>query len=96
MAKKTNRREFVQVAGLAASGFMATAGLAGAVPDPQARPAPQAPSAAASLDRTWLCSRPPSKIVWAIPANRRPLMRLNTLPIAPPPESRLPPIESAG
>ena len=40
MAKKTNRREFVQVAGLAASGFMATAGpVAGAIPGAQARPA---------------------------------------------------------
>src|SRR5258705_9944986 len=42
MAKKTNRREFVQVAGLAASGLMATAGaLAGAAQQPQARPAPR-------------------------------------------------------
>ena len=42
MARKTNRREFVQVAGLAASGLMATARpLAGAVPEPQARPAPR-------------------------------------------------------
>ena len=42
MARKTNRREFVQVAGLAASGLMATARpLAGAVPGPQARPAPR-------------------------------------------------------
>ena len=33
MARKTNRREFVQAAGLAASGFMAAARpLAGAVP----------------------------------------------------------------
>src|SRR5712691_8684920 len=41
MARKTNRREFVQVAGLAASGLMATARpLAGAVPEPQGRPAP--------------------------------------------------------
>ena len=41
MARKTNRREFVQVAGLAASGLIATARpLAGAVPEPQARPAP--------------------------------------------------------
>src|SRR3989442_12770776 len=40
MAKKTNRREFVQVAGLAASGLMATAGpIAAAVPVSQARPA---------------------------------------------------------
>src|SRR5438477_10835027 len=42
MARKTNRREFVQVAGLAASGLMATGRpLAGAVPEPQARPAPR-------------------------------------------------------
>ena len=42
MAKKTNRREFVQVAGLAASGLMATAGpIAAAVPVSQARPAPR-------------------------------------------------------
>src|SRR5512138_552774 len=42
MARKTNRREFVQVAGLAASGLMAAAGpLAGANPEPQARQAPQ-------------------------------------------------------
>ena len=42
MARKTNRREFVQVAGLAASGLMATAGpLAGASPEPQARQASQ-------------------------------------------------------
>src|SRR5437660_11617338 len=42
MAGKTNRREFVQVAGLAASGLMATARpLAGVVPEPQARPAPR-------------------------------------------------------
>ena len=35
MARKTNRREFVQVAGLAASGFMATARtLAGASDEP--------------------------------------------------------------
>ena len=37
MARKTNRREFVQVAGLAASGLMASARpLAAAVPEPQA------------------------------------------------------------
>jgi len=43
MPRKTNRREFVQVAGLAASGFIAAADpLAGAIPEPQARPAPQA------------------------------------------------------
>lgn len=42
MAAKTNRREFVQVAGLAASGLMAAAGpLAAAVPEPQSRPAPR-------------------------------------------------------
>src|SRR5438105_10348390 len=42
MARKTNRREFVQVAGLAASGLMATGRpLSGAVPEPQARPAPR-------------------------------------------------------
>ena len=42
MARKTSRREFVQVAGLAASGFMATASpLAAAAPEPQARPAPR-------------------------------------------------------
>src|SRR5437867_6640194 len=42
MARKTSRREFVQVAGLAASGFMATARpLGAAVPEPQARPAPR-------------------------------------------------------
>ena len=41
MARRTNRREFVRVAGLAASGFMTTADpLAGAIPEPQARPAP--------------------------------------------------------
>src|SRR5258705_8093040 len=43
MTRKTSRREFVQVAGLAASGFMAAADpLAGAIPEPQARPAAQA------------------------------------------------------
>src|SRR5712691_1191974 len=42
MARKTNRREFVQAAGLAASGLMASARpLAAAVPEPQARPAPR-------------------------------------------------------
>ena len=41
MARKTNRREFVQVAGLAASGLMAAARpLAGAILELQARPAP--------------------------------------------------------
>ena len=38
MARKTNRREFVQVAGLAASGLMAAAGPLAAAP---ARPAPR-------------------------------------------------------
>ena len=38
MAGKTNRREFVQAAGLAARVLMAAAGpLAAAVPEPQAR-----------------------------------------------------------
>ena len=42
MAGKTNRRKFVQVAGLAASGLMATGRpLAGVVPEPQARTAPR-------------------------------------------------------
>ncbi len=42
MARRTNRREFVQVAGLAATGLMAAAGpLAAAAPEPQARPAPR-------------------------------------------------------
>jgi 2-methylisocitrate lyase-like PEP mutase family enzyme len=42
MARKTTRREFVQVAGLAASGFIAaTRPLAAAVPEPQGRPAPR-------------------------------------------------------
>src|SRR5882672_1113444 len=42
MARKTNRREFVQVAGLAASGLIASARpLAAAVPEPQVRPAPR-------------------------------------------------------
>jgi hypothetical protein len=51
MARKTNRREFVQVAGLAASGLVATAGpLAGAVAEPQqTRPAPQARPAPSSM-----------------------------------------------
>jgi len=41
MARRTSRREFVQLAGLAASGFMTTARpLAGAVPAPQALPGP--------------------------------------------------------
>ncbi len=41
MAKKTSRREFVQVAGLAASGWVATAPtLNGAVPEPQAQSVP--------------------------------------------------------
>ena len=44
MARKTNRREFVQVAGLAASGLVVATGgsLAGATPEPQARAAAQA------------------------------------------------------
>jgi 2-methylisocitrate lyase-like PEP mutase family enzyme len=42
MARKTNRREFVQVAGLAASGLVAAAApLSAADPEPQARPAPR-------------------------------------------------------
>src|SRR5262245_37615136 len=41
MAKKTNRREFVQAAGLAASAFMATPRPLAAAPEPQARPAPR-------------------------------------------------------
>src|SRR5882762_8159672 len=42
MARKTNRREFVQVAGLAASALLAAApALAAAAPEPQARPAPR-------------------------------------------------------
>ena len=42
MTRKTNRREFVQVAGLAASGLMAAVSpLAGAGQAPQARPAPR-------------------------------------------------------
>src|SRR6266480_3599041 len=50
MARKTNRREFVQVAGLAASGLVAAARpLAGAVPGPQARPAPQARSTPSTM-----------------------------------------------
>src|SRR5262245_21147393 len=39
MGKKTSRREFVQVAGLAASGFLAAGPLAGAIPRPQAQTA---------------------------------------------------------
>src|SRR5206468_6767383 len=40
--RKTNRREFVQVAGLAASGLISSARPpAAAVPEPQARPAPR-------------------------------------------------------
>ena len=39
MSKKTNRREFVQLAGLSASGFMAARPLAAAA-EPQGRPAP--------------------------------------------------------
>ena len=42
MAKKTSRREFVQAAGLAASGLMSSARpLGAAVPEPQGRPAPK-------------------------------------------------------
>ena len=42
MARPTNRREFVQVAGLAASGLMAAVDpLSAADPEPQARPAPK-------------------------------------------------------
>src|SRR5689334_3930061 len=42
MAKKTSRREFVQVAGLAASGLMAAARpMAAAGAEPQQRPAPR-------------------------------------------------------
>src|SRR5215470_10876308 len=42
MARNTNRREFVQVAGLAASGLVAAVGpLSAADPEPQARPAPR-------------------------------------------------------
>jgi hypothetical protein len=39
MARKTNRREFVQVAGLAASELLATRPLAAATADAPARPA---------------------------------------------------------
>ncbi len=48
MARKTNRREFVQVAGLAASGFMARP-LAGAIPEPQSGQAPQTRSAPSTM-----------------------------------------------
>jgi 2,3-dimethylmalate lyase len=42
MARKTNRREFVQMAGLAATGLMAAGGpLAAAAPAQQTRPAPR-------------------------------------------------------
>ena len=42
MARKTNRREFVQVAGLAATGLMAAAApLAATAAEQQARPAPR-------------------------------------------------------
>src|SRR5437867_13119116 len=42
MDRKASRREFVQLAGLAASGLMSTAHpVAVAVPEPQARPAPK-------------------------------------------------------
>src|SRR5690349_10054301 len=43
MARKTNRRGFVKIAGLAASGFM-TRPLGAAAPEPQARPAPPRPA----------------------------------------------------
>jgi 2-methylisocitrate lyase-like PEP mutase family enzyme len=49
MARKTNRREFVQVAGLAASGLMATGPLASASPEPQGQPTPQARPAPRSM-----------------------------------------------
>jgi 2-methylisocitrate lyase-like PEP mutase family enzyme len=49
MPRKTNRREFVQLAGLAASGFVATARpLAAATAEPQAAP-PQARPAAGTM-----------------------------------------------
>src|SRR5438552_9076199 len=55
MARRTTRREFVQVAGLGASGFMATARpLAGAIPGPQARPARPAPSTMGARFRALL------------------------------------------
>src|SRR5436305_4911289 len=41
MVRKTSRREFVQTAGLAASGLMTTTATASALPEPQARPAPR-------------------------------------------------------
>jgi 2-methylisocitrate lyase-like PEP mutase family enzyme len=50
MSRKTNRREFVQVAGMAASGLVASAGsLAGASPEPQARTTPQARPAPSTM-----------------------------------------------
>src|SRR5438067_10276 len=50
MARKTSRREFVQAAGLAASGLMSTAGRSSAaVPEPQAQQGPQARPAARSM-----------------------------------------------
>src|SRR5471032_1080592 len=50
MARQTNRREFVQAAGLAASGLIAAARpLAAAIPEPQAQPAPLARSAPGSI-----------------------------------------------
>src|SRR6476646_2044876 len=50
MARKTNRREFVQIAGLAASGIMATARpMAGANPEPQARSAAEARPASRTM-----------------------------------------------
>jgi 2-methylisocitrate lyase-like PEP mutase family enzyme len=57
MARRTNRREFVQLAGLAASGFVAAARpLAGAIPASQARPAP---STMAARFRALLNGREP-------------------------------------
>jgi hypothetical protein len=44
MAGKTSRRAFVQAAGLAASGLMATRASAGVVPEPQARAVLQGPT----------------------------------------------------
>jgi hypothetical protein len=42
MIKKTNRREFVQIAGVAASGLLAAARpVAAAAPEPQPRAAPR-------------------------------------------------------
>jgi 2-methylisocitrate lyase-like PEP mutase family enzyme len=50
MARKTSRREFVQAAGLAASGLMSTAARSSAaVPEPQAQQGPQARPAARTM-----------------------------------------------